>query len=123
MPDFTLETANPDQNERVIAPDELPEVYRSVSGAELPVFAWNNLGDDVLIVVVGDDWSLVTMKSEETFYNLVLSDDGSPWEVELVDGEAIFPAGARLPRERGLEVLLKADDFPRLKVDHMWQEQ
>jgi hypothetical protein len=123
MPDFALETSNPRQKERVIAPDELPEVYRSVSGAELPVFTWNDLGDDVLIVVVGDDWSLVTMKSDETFYNLVLSDDESPWEVEIVGGESIFPAGARLPRELGLEVLLKADDFARLKVDHMWQEQ
>jgi hypothetical protein len=36
---------------------------------------WNDGGDDVLIVAVGDQHCVITLKSDETWYWLFVSDD------------------------------------------------
>ena len=35
--------------------------------AETPTFTWNDLGDDVLILSVGDDYSVVSLLTQDTW--------------------------------------------------------
>jgi hypothetical protein len=129
--DFKLETWAPVHVERSVNIDELDDVYRSTSGGASPTFTWNDLGDQVLVVAVGDGYSVVAMLNGGTWHYLKGSDVDGEAESD-VDGEAEIaiagqsahvPKGAILRRESGLEVLKKAGDFTYLLKVYEWMEQ
>ena len=92
-------------------PDELADVYATVKPEESPTFTWNDLGDQVLIVTVGADSSTVSMLNDDTWYYLEASGDDDEVEVMIEGFDDFGPKGVVLPRNLGLEVLQKADDF------------
>lgn len=123
MPAIELDTGFPARTSRVVNPDELTGVYLGTKGDESPTFTWNNLGDQVLIVTVDDDSSTVSMLTDETWYYLKVSDDEDEVEVRIEGSMTLVPKGVVLPRNLGLEVLQKTDDFDRILSDYSWREQ
>jgi len=121
--DFKVETWEPAHVERSVTIDELDDVYRTTSGGVSPTFTWNDLGDQVLIVAVGDDYSVVSMLNDDTWYYLQGSDVDGEAEVAMAGQPAHVPKGAILRRETGLEVLRKAGDFTDLLKSYPWMEQ
>lgn len=121
--DIKFETWVPTHQARLVSEQDLPGVYRDVSGNSSPTFTWNDGGDQVLIVSVGDDYSTVTMLNDSTFSCLVVSDDDELREVDIAGQSSMIPSGAVLPRNVGLEVLARADDFNALIEEYSWKEQ
>jgi hypothetical protein len=101
---------------------ELPAAYGRLTEISSANVTWNDGGDDVLIVAVGDQHCVIALKSEKTWYWLSVSDDDEHIYIAWggVDGEV--PRKALAPRELGLTVLLRADDLPGLRTDYMWTE-
>jgi hypothetical protein len=123
VPAIELDTGFPARTSRVVSPDELAGVYLSAKGDESPTFTWNNLGDQVLIVTVDDDLSTVSMLNDETWYYLEVSDDEDEVEIRIEGSMTLVPKGVVLPRNLGLEVLQKAEDFDRVLSDYSWRLQ
>ncbi|MEK2473767.1 hypothetical protein [Streptomyces noursei] len=46
---------------------DIPLVYRDAKESASSTLTWNDLGDEVLIVVVGDDYSTVTLMREDAY--------------------------------------------------------
>jgi hypothetical protein len=121
--EVVFETWIPAHRTQMVAMQDLPRVYRDATEELSPSFTWNDCGDEVLIVTLGDDYSTVTMLNKGTFYNLAISDSDEPAEI-LVSGDVTtWPEGQILPREMGLEVLLRAEDFQSVVRDYTWKEQ
>lgn len=121
---YTIELFAPTHETRTVALDELPDEYAALKQANSPTVSWESPDDsEVVIVSVGEDYSVVTLKAEETWYWLQTSDDDEPVEVDMGGTEGSVPRGAIAPRETGLEVLKNADDFAKLRTEHTWVEQ
>ncbi len=82
-----------------------------------------NDGDDVLIVAVGDQHCVITLKSDETWYWLFVSDDAREVYTTMGGIDAEVPRKALARRELGLAVLLRADDLSGLRTDDMLTQQ
>ena len=123
MPAIELDTGFPNRVSRVVSPDELADVYRHVKNEESPTFTWNNLGDRVLIVTVDRESSTVSMLNNDTWYYLEISDDEEEVEVRIEGELTSVPKGVVLPRDLGLEVLQKSEDFERVVSEYSWREQ
>jgi hypothetical protein len=122
--DVLLELWSPEHTARAVPRDDLPAVYRELSGDQSPTLTWNDGGDDqVLIVSVADDFSTVSMLNDRTWYYLETSPEEDLVEIDLGGDDAYVPKGVLAPREFGLDVLLRADDFPYLLTEYMWREQ
>ncbi|SHN12954.1 hypothetical protein SAMN05216268_120128 [Streptomyces yunnanensis] len=117
------ETWVPSHETRMLDLADIPLVYRDAKESASPTFTWNDLGDEVLIVVVGDDYSTVTLMREDTFYNLAISDSVDMREIQVSGDIAMWPEGQVLPRELGLEVLLRVPDVESLVREYRWEEQ
>ena len=113
----------PGHRERVVEPGDLESTYRRASGASSPTFTWNDLGDDLVIVSVGDDYSIVSMMTDDTWFYLRGSGPDEAMAVTMAGQEATVPGSAVLERAQGLEVLKQVDDFARLRSEHSWMEQ
>jgi hypothetical protein len=61
------ETWTPQHRESDIGIDELNSTYERARATDSPTFTWNDLGDDVLIVSVGDDYSVVSLLTQDTW--------------------------------------------------------
>lgn len=123
MRGIELDTGFPTRVSRVVTSDELAYVYRHVDADESPTFTWNNLGDQILIVTVDSDSSTVSMLNHDTWYYLEVSDDEDEVEVRIEGQMTPVPKGVVLPRDLGLEVLQKAENFERLLADYSWRLQ
>ncbi len=121
--DLTLDTYRFGHEERRVSVEDLPAVYAHLQGSDAAAITWNNGGEQVLIVSVGDDDSTVSLLNDSTWYYLVISPEQELVEIELCGQEAWVPKGAILPKELGLDVLLGAHDFPRLLKNYSWREQ
>src|ERR1700730_18556530 len=64
------ETWTPQHRQSDIGSDELNSTYERARATDSPTFTWNDLGDDVLIVSVGDDYSVVSMLTQATWFFL-----------------------------------------------------
>lgn len=121
---YEIDLMAPPYGKRIVSGEELPAVYAELKQAASPSVTWGSMDDGaVLIVAVGDDYSVVTMGADDTFYYLQTKDDDEPVTVDMGGTDGEVPGGAIVPRELGLEVLLRADDFTALRTDYMWVEQ
>lgn len=121
--EYLIEVWYPKHEETSVTGDKLPDVYASFKKRDSATVAWNSDGDEVLLVSVGDDYSVISLKSDGTWYYLVVSDDDEEVPVYMDGTDAYVPRKVMAPRELGLTVLLRADDFPGLRTDYMWDEQ
>lgn len=112
------------ESETTVTVAELPGAYANLKGSRSygVTITWNDGGDDVLIVAVADEYCVITMKTDESWYYLVVSDDEEKVSVDMA-GDADIPGKAVSPRELGLTVLQRADDFPGLLTDYRWDGQ
>nr|BFE55774.1 hypothetical protein GCM10020063_003000 [Dactylosporangium thailandense] len=111
--------------ERRLDPGELDAVYGEVMESTGPLFVWDKSGVEVLIVAVGDDYSYISMLYGERWYELEETDgeeDDAEVEIVLCGTAGPMPKALLAPRERGLEVLRRAADFPRLRAVYSWRE-
>jgi len=118
-----LETFEPHLVTRLVSSDDLRGVYAGLEGDNSSTLTWNDGGNQVLIVAVGDDYSIVSMLDDFTWYYLQVSQDEEPVEACLGGQDSLVPKGVILPRALGLEVLEKAGDFPALLRKYSWREQ
>ncbi|WP_438489220.1 hypothetical protein [Streptomyces sp. S186] len=118
-----FETWVPTHETRMVDLADVPLVYREAKESASPTFTWNDLGDEVLIVTVGDDYSTVSLMREDTFYNLAVSDSDDMREIQVSGDTTMWPEGQILPREMGLEVLSRVPDVESLVRDYRWEEQ
>jgi hypothetical protein len=121
--EYLIETWNPTHTSRHVRVEELVDVYAQIRGSASAVIVWNDGGDDVLIVSVGEDTATVSLLHDATWYWLEVSPETELVEIELGGQEAFVPKGALVPRRLGLEILLGAHDFPRLLTEYAWREQ
>ena len=121
--DIKLETFEPHLVTRLVPREDLRRVYMGLRSDQTATLVWNDGGDQVLIVAVGDDYSIVTMLNNSTWHFLQISADEELVQVSLTDEESLVPKGAILPKALGLEVLEKAEDFSALLREYSWREQ
>jgi hypothetical protein len=121
--EYIIETWNPTHTSRQVSVEELEGFYEHIRGSESADITWNNGGDDVLIVSVGEDTATVSLLHDATWYWLEVSPETELVEIELCGQEAFVPQGAMVPRHLGLEILLGAHEFPRLLTEYAWREQ
>jgi hypothetical protein len=121
--DIILETYDPVYVKRLVAREDLRSAYTGLNSDQSATLAWNDGGDQVLLVAVGDDYSIVSMLDDSTWYYLQISPDEEPVQVSLGGQDSLVPKGAILPKALGLEVLEKAEDFPALLREYSWREQ
>lgn len=120
---YLVDVRYPEHRKTTVTADELPDAYAGLKEADSPSVVWNDGGDDVLIVVVGDDHAVISLKSEETWYYLTVSGDEEEVEVDMGGTDSYVPRKALAPRELGLTVLQRAGDLPGLRTDYSWDEQ
>jgi hypothetical protein len=120
---YLLEVRCPEVKATTVTWAELPGVYANLKQAEYPAVVWNDCGDDVLIVAVGDDYSVTSMLTEATWYWLVVSHEDEEVFVYLTETGEHVPRKAMAPRDVGLAILQRANDFPGLRSDYMWDPQ
>lgn len=123
MPVIELDIGFPARETREVSSGELPDVYLGLKGEDSPTFTWNNLGDQVLIVTVDNESSTVSMLNDDTWYYLEISEDEDEIEVMVEGAMTPVPRGVVLPRNLGLEVLQKAEDFDRVLSEYSWRLQ
>ncbi len=121
--DYLLETWNPTHTSRHVRAEELVDAYARLRASEAAVIVWNDGGDPVLIVSVGEDTATVSLMQDATWYWLEVSPETELIAIELGGDEAFVPKGAIVPRHLGLEILLGAYDVPRLFTAYAWREQ
>jgi hypothetical protein len=117
------ETWTPQHRKSDIGLAELDSIYEQARAADSPTFTWNDLGDDVLVVAVGDDYSVVSMLTQNTWFFLRGPEAEGDVDVVMAGHPATVPKCAVLERGLGLEVLRRAVDFPNLLSSHSWLEQ
>ena len=117
------ETWVPVHQERIVESGMLDSTYERAPGESSPTFTWNDLGDDVLIVSVGDDYSIVSMLTGGTWYYLQGSECTEEAEVNMAGQTTTMPRSVILERGQGLEVLKHAGDFMYLLKAYSWVEQ
>lgn len=121
---YEIALMRPGHKAWVVTRDELPAVYAELEEGNSPSVAWGDISEGgVVIVQVADDYSVATLGVDDTFYWLQASDDDEPVTVEIGGTDGEVPRGALVPRELGLEVLLRVDDLAALRTDYMWVEQ
>jgi hypothetical protein len=119
--DYLVTVMYPEHSERTVNGEALPAAYAALKGTEANV-SWGQEGSDSLILQVADDYCVITGTFDGGYYYLQTSDDDELVPVLMGDVDAEVPKGAIVPRELGLEVLLRVDDLPALRTDYMWVE-
>nr|BFE59691.1 hypothetical protein GCM10020063_042170 [Dactylosporangium thailandense] len=124
LPDIDLSLWSP-PGERRLGPGELDAVYGEVMESSGPLFVWDKWGVEVLIVAVGDNYSYISMLYGARWYELKETggeEGAAEVEIALCGVARPLPKALLVPRERGLEVLWRASDFPRLRAVYSWRE-
>ena len=121
---YEIDLMHPGHKAWTVTREELPAAYADLKEGNSPSVTWGDISDGgVVIVQVADDYSVVTLGVDDTFYWLQTSDDDEPVTVEIGGTDGEVPRGALVPRELGLEVLLRVDNLAALRTDYMWAEQ
>ncbi|MET9515930.1 hypothetical protein [Streptomyces sp. NPDC002994] len=117
-----LEIWDPARSARSVGLDEVREAYRSLPGGVSAVFTWNDCEEECLIVAVEPAFSVVTMGRAASFWNLKISDDTEEVEIRMGADDFTWARGCVLPRDMGLEVLGKVEDFDSLFWEYSWAD-
>ncbi|MDO3686456.1 hypothetical protein [Micromonospora sp. C28ISP2-4] len=117
-----IETFVPEYQSREVSLEEALRVYQTL-GKTSASFTWNDCGDEVLTLSVGEDHSTVTLLKDRSFYDLEHAE--LPGEVLIeMDGSVVeYPRALVLPREKGLEILNILPDFDRVFESYTWKVQ
>ncbi len=113
----------PTYSTREVQLSDLPEIWRSLPRERCFGFTWNDSGDEVIIVSVCDGYSTVSIVHDDTFYDLAISPEDGWREIEVLGEWRPWPVRSILPRDMGLEVLLRCDEFDILRREFSWREQ
>ncbi|GAA0251132.1 hypothetical protein GCM10010492_59290 [Saccharothrix mutabilis subsp. mutabilis] len=114
----------PDQPSRLLGLAEAEAAYAALPPTASATFSWNDGGDEVVIIGVGEDWSTATMIWDGTFYDLEASEAEGERDIVLCGQVTEYPERLLLPRERGVELLREADaDFAALADRYTWVER
>jgi len=119
--EYLVETQFPEYAQAVVTEKELPGIYEQLKDSA--TVTWNDGGDDVLIIALEDDYSVISLLTDDTPYYLTVSNDEGEVLVDMAGNESAVPRKALAPRKLGLTVLLRADDLPGLRTDYTWCEQ
>jgi len=120
---FKLQTCRGKEVVRNIANEDLESAYRNVPPESSPTITWNDLGDPVVIVAVGDGYSVVSVMRNDTWYYLTLGEDEEEVSVDIAGGIVDLPRNVVLPFETGLIVLKDTENFDHLMQAYSWREQ
>lgn len=121
--DYLIEAYYPQYTETAITDQELPQAYANLKSSQSASVSWNSGGDPVVIVAVGDDYSVISLMDDDTWYYLAPTDEQGEETILIGGVDSIVPRKALAPRELGLTVLQRADDLPGLRTDYTWDEQ
>jgi hypothetical protein len=117
-----VETYVPEYAMRDVPPAEVPAIYEGL-GNEPAAFTWNDGGDEVLMVSVGDDYSTASILIDRTFYDLA-EGAGDGESTIVLSGDVVdYPDELILPRKVGLELLMRMPDFRGIVEGHDWRAQ
>ncbi|XVV09158.1 hypothetical protein ACQP2X_30470 [Actinoplanes sp. CA-131856] len=120
-PKVTVEFFDPESTE-VVELDEVTAIYGSL-GTRPASFTWNDCGDEVLTVSVGEDHSTVTLLRDRSFYDLVHAEVEGEETIEM-DGDVVaWPKALILPREKGLELLTQMPRVDEVFDRYEWRIQ
>ncbi|MBO1336303.1 hypothetical protein [Streptomyces sp. VRA16 Mangrove soil] len=117
-----FETWSPTYERRTVSVQEAVQAYRELPVNTSAAFSWNDCEEECLIVGVEPEFSTVTMGRDRSFWNLRISEDDEPVEIRLGADDHMWPRGCVLPRDMGLELLLKVDEFDSLFHEYSWAE-
>lgn len=132
--EYSIRVATPGRRGNTVTRDELPRAYEELRGTDprgidSPTVTWNDgadwsgSGTGVIIAAVNDKWSRVTLMTEGTEHQLVISDDDEVISVKMEGEYFDVTRNTLAPRETGLEILLRAEDIPGLLTDYTWEAQ
>ncbi|MBQ1092904.1 hypothetical protein [Streptomyces sp. B93] len=117
-----METWDPGYQRRTIGLEEAWDAYRRLPLHVSASFSWNDCEEETLIVGVEPEFSTVTMGRERSFWNLRVSEDEEKVPIRMGPDDYMWPRGCILPRDMGLELLQKVDDFDSLFDEYSWAE-
>ncbi|MCW3844994.1 hypothetical protein ONA70_33495 [Micromonospora yasonensis] len=121
-PGVKIETFVPEYLSQEVSLEEARNIYQSLGKASAS-FTWNDCGDEVLTLSVGEDHSTATLLKDRSFCDLVYADNPGEDLIER-DGSVVeYPRALILPREKGLELLNVLPDFDRLFESYRWRVQ
>ncbi|MGW1008079.1 hypothetical protein [Streptomyces sp. NPDC002520] len=117
-----FEAWSPAYERRTISLEEAVEAYRNLPVEVSASFSWNDCEEECLIVGVEPEFSTVTMGRDRSFWNLKVSEDEEKVEIRLGADDFMWPRGGILPRDMGLELLMKVNEFDSLFLEYSWAE-
>lgn len=122
MVPIVLEVYGLHDEQRELRPEQIEEAYRSLGPDDSATFAWNDGGEDgVLLVGVGEDFAYAELLYDGTFYRFQASDKEGTRPVLIGGcGPEEYPERYLMPREQGLRLLLQAADIDALFARHRW---
>lgn len=89
--DDQVETWTPEHRKEDVDVDALDSTYDRARGTDSPTFTWNDLGDGVLILSVGNDYSVVSLLTAGTWFYLRGSESEGQAEVTMAGQPATVP--------------------------------
>lgn len=120
---FKFQTCRGEEITEDVAYEDLDSVYRNALSQSSPTITWNDLGDPVLIVAIGDGYSIVSLMRNDTWYYLAIGGGEKEVSVDVAGSVVDLPQAVVLPFELGLRVLKSTRDFEHLVQTYSWIEQ
>ncbi|WP_433262294.1 hypothetical protein ACQPWR_22470 [Micromonospora vinacea] len=121
-PGVKIEIFVPEYLSREVGLEEARNAYQSL-GSDSASFTWNDCGDEVLTLSVGEDHSTATILKDRSFYDLEQGDVPGEELIEMDGSVVAYARSLILPREAGLELLNVLPDFDRLFKAYQWRAQ
>ena len=101
--------------------EDLAAVYDSPEAGPGSDFRCDSRTSSVIVTLVGDTHCLVALRSRGTDDQFLVEPGNDETSVVLSGVRTAVPAGAVVPRRRGIEALLGIDDVERLRAAHSWR--
>ena len=108
---------------RMVSRTAVPDLYGLAEQAGSVMFTWRDRAAPVMIVAVGPEWSLATLKIDQMWYSYVLDDASGFVSIDLGGQACEWPRAELLPRDTALPVLMSVPDLAAIKRDFPWLSQ
>jgi hypothetical protein len=99
----------------------IPDLYAEAGRRGSTCLTWGDCTDEVLIVGVGEDYSVITLKRDETFFDVQITTDEDLRQIEIGGLTTDYPAGLILPRQMGLAALQLLPDLDAVWAAFEWR--